>query len=167
MPSAGWRLLALQSAYGPLASASAARRPLLYAEPRARLLPPRNLDKCMPRPPGAAAPGKMGGGGRKPWSPERRRVPGRGGGGEGGGRMEAEGAGGPLPGEPRGRLHTFPGRAETRAAQESSFQCGAAAGSREERAFSALESGGFSPHGRLLESRKPHCTPCKTEASPS
>lgn len=63
MPSAGWRLLALQSAYGPLASASAARRSLRYAEPRARLLPPRNLDKCMPRPPGAAAPGKMGGGG--------------------------------------------------------------------------------------------------------
>lgn len=82
--------------------------------------------------------------------------------------MEAEGAGGPQPGEPRGRLHTFPGRAGTRAAHESRFQCGAAAGSREERAFSsALESSGLSLHGTLLESRKSHCTPCKTEASPN
>lgn len=94
MPSAGWRPPALQSAYEPLASASAARRPLLYAEPRARLLPPGNLDKCMPRPPGAAAPGKMRGG-RKPWSPERRRVPGRG--GRGRGRREDGGGGSGWP----------------------------------------------------------------------
>lgn len=41
-------------------------------------------------------------------------------------------------------------------------------GSPEERAFSsALESGGLSPYGTLLESRKLHCTPCKTKASPN
>lgn len=110
MPSAGWRLLALQSAYGPLASASAARRPLLYAEPWARLLPPRNLDKCMPRPPGAAAPGKMGGGGEEE-ALEPGAEAGSGERGRGRGRREdgGGGSGWPAAGRAEGPITHVPG----------------------------------------------------------
>lgn len=94
--------------------------------PPARL--PRNLDNCVPRPPGAADSGE--GGGKEAQEPDAER----------GFRGEGEGRGlrggwrrrephRPQPREPRGRLHTFPGCAGNRTARESRFQSNAAAGS--------------------------------------
>lgn len=70
--------------------------------------PPRNLDNCMPRPPGAAGPGKRRR--RRPGSPTRSAGSGGRGGGGCRGRLGAEGAGPPAASGAARPLTLVPGK---------------------------------------------------------